>query len=168
MTTAYETRKSAAQNIREALKAELNLNSRKVSVRDESGSLETSVHVRVKDATVNLAAVRAVAERFENVRRCEIVGDILGGGNTFVSVEYTPEALAAGGAQYVEAVEAALANLKTIARDTHATIAGTPLTVSQPLGDLDYNIWSDRLERRVWRGCSATEVAGQVFLILNR
>jgi hypothetical protein len=65
-----------------------------VSVVTDSYSMGSTVRVRIKDAGVSKSIVEGVARRHERVRRCAVTGDILGGGNTFVDVEYTPEAMA--------------------------------------------------------------------------
>lgn len=90
----------AAAAIRSELKT-LGITSRQVSVRTDSYSLGSSIDIRIKDASVPLSVVREVAERFEEVRRCEVTGEILSGGNRFVDVAYTSEVLDAVGAPLV-------------------------------------------------------------------
>lgn len=171
MTTTTKTMTTAAK-IRAALKSELGLNSRKVSVRDEGGSTSTSVLVRVKTSTVSLSDVTAVAGRFQKIDRCEMSGEILGGGNTFVSVEYTPEAKVEGAAAYLDAVAAAMTAAKIEGEASSRNesslhpITGTDLTLQY--SRMDWNIWSDTHERAIWGGCNAADVAGQVFLVLER
>ncbi len=78
--------------------------SRQVSVRGRPCTYSSSIDVVIKDARVPLKVVERIANEHEHVRRCEFSGDILGGGNTYVSVEYASEALE----PYVEAVMAKL------------------------------------------------------------
>jgi hypothetical protein len=73
-----------AQDIRKALKNELGLNARQVSVRTTSAG---SIRVELK-VPVAIAPVKAIAEQAQRVSRCEYSGDILGGGNVFVFVSY--------------------------------------------------------------------------------
>jgi hypothetical protein len=77
---------SDAKKIRQALKQELNLNNRQVSVVDRSGSTYGSVRIRIKDESVDVQAIKALALRFEQIDRCAYSGEILGGGNSYVTV----------------------------------------------------------------------------------
>lgn len=79
----YITDAEAAKTIRREIKAELGLNARQVSVRCHGGSI--SVTIKVPHAK---KPIQAIAARQEIVRRCEYSGDILSGGNRFVSVSY--------------------------------------------------------------------------------
>lgn len=78
---------SAADRCRTALKA-AGWTARQVTVRDVGGSLCDSLVVTIRDRTIDIDAVRKVAETVEEIRYCEITGDVLGGGNTFVRVQY--------------------------------------------------------------------------------
>lgn len=86
MTTTNTT---PAHRLRAALKA-AGFNARRVTVRASHGSL----YVSIRDAAASLSAVEAIANRFSVVHRCEMTGDILDGGNTFVNVAYTDELVA--------------------------------------------------------------------------
>lgn len=77
--------KEIATIIRGELKA-AGHNSRKVSVRSEHFGISDGVNIQIKDPSVSLELVKSIAEPFESVRRCEITGDILGGGNTYISI----------------------------------------------------------------------------------
>ena len=77
-----------AKQIREALKA-AGIKARSVSVRARHG---ITVDVRIKDPGVSLRKVEAIAKGYESISRCEYSGEILSGGNTFVSVGYAGEA----------------------------------------------------------------------------
>lgn len=74
-----------AKLVRKALKDELGLNARQVSVRSPHWG---SIYVTIKTADASFAKVEEIAKRVEHVRRCEYSGDILCGGNTFVNVEF--------------------------------------------------------------------------------
>lgn len=105
-TNRSMTSTERAAAIRGALKSRLGLTSKDVSVRVDSYSMGATVCVRAKSATVRLPEVRAVAQSFERVSRCEATGEILGGGNTYVDIEYTSEAIAPLRAQIFAALEA--------------------------------------------------------------
>ena len=92
---------STAQRIRKALKAELGTNNRQVSVRADGGLGAT---VTIKDLSLDWAKVHEIAHSFERIRRCEITGDILGGGNTFISVSYDWQILKAARDEYAPAI----------------------------------------------------------------
>src|SRR5690242_7197014 len=74
---------NAATRLRHALKS-AGLTARQVTVRYALRTL----HVTVHDASVSLIRVRAIASAFESTSRDHATGEILCGGNTFVSVEY--------------------------------------------------------------------------------
>lgn len=75
-----------SSTLRSALKS-AGYSSRKVTVRDRPCSIETSLLVTIRSADVSLSAVTEIAAPFENIHR-DGYGEILGGGNTFVTVEY--------------------------------------------------------------------------------
>lgn len=74
---------------RAALKA-LGYNTRQVSIRQSHSTL----YFTVRDATVNLAAVYAIARDAEQISRCSVSGEILCGGNTFTEVSLAPNVAA--------------------------------------------------------------------------
>lgn len=83
---------SKADQLRAALKA-AGFTRKQVSVRTGGGSTETSLDVTVRDTTIALSAVEELAGKYENIRRCEATGEILGGGNTFLDVSYDDDAI---------------------------------------------------------------------------
>jgi hypothetical protein len=97
-----------AAQIRATLKREHGWSSRQVSIRAEYFSMGSSIDVTVKDPTIPLPTVKRVAEGAESIRRCEVSGEILSGGNRYVSVRYSHEAQAEIGARYVAAVQVAI------------------------------------------------------------
>ncbi len=84
----YISATDAAKKIRETLKR-LGWSSRAVSVRAEYFSMGSAINVRIKRADVPLNIVSPIARFFEEIRRCEYTGDILSGGNMYVSCRYT-------------------------------------------------------------------------------
>lgn len=134
MTTATEK----AKIIRAELKAQ-GISNRKVSVRAEYFSMGQAIRVEIKDPAVEIATVKAIAEPHEKIDRCELTGDILAGGNTYLTVEYSPEANEARAEQYVEptreAFEAAKADPSSCVQ-----IKGTHVEVSFSHGS--YQLWN--------------------------
>lgn len=91
----------AARQIREGLKA-AGIPARAVSVRSESYSMGSSVYVRIKDTTAAcFATVEAIATAHERVRR-DGYGEILGGGNMYVSVDVDHDAIVESHAEHVD------------------------------------------------------------------
>lgn len=80
MTTMNNT---PSQRLRLALKA-AGFNARQVTVRYPSSTL----YVTIRDSSVSLTKISAIAGPFESVSRDHKTGDILCGGNTFVRVAY--------------------------------------------------------------------------------
>jgi hypothetical protein len=78
----YEPVADTAKRIRAELKT--TFPGVKFSVRSDSASLCTSVNVRWMDGPTE-PTVERVTDKYASVRRCEITGDILGGGNRFIS-----------------------------------------------------------------------------------
>ena len=107
-----KTTTDEAREIRAELKKVHGWTSRQISVRTEYFSLGSAIDVTVNDPTIPLAPVEKIAKRAESVRYCESTHEILSGGNTYVSVEYSHEAMAARATQYAETVQAALDGMR--------------------------------------------------------
>jgi hypothetical protein len=90
------------KEIRKTLKAEHGYTARQVSVRPPHWG---SIVVTVKDPAVDFNAVHRVAHEQEHVRRCEISGDILRGGNTFVDVKWDEAVLKQFQETYLQQLE---------------------------------------------------------------
>lgn len=60
---------------------------KEISVRSESFSMGESVNVTIKNPWIAKKAVEAIADEFKSIRRDES-GEILSGGNCYVSVNY--------------------------------------------------------------------------------
>ena len=120
-----------AAQIRSTLKRAHGWTSRQVSVRAEYFSMGSSVDVTVKDPAIPLPVVKAIAEQAESIRRCEITGEILGGGNRYVSVRYSHEAQAIIGARYLEATQRAVDKVAP-GSSSLEPIAGTGFLVGRP------------------------------------
>jgi hypothetical protein len=86
---------NAAQKIRNDLRA-AGYALRAFSIRS---SKTGSVTVEIKDASIAKGEITQIACQHEQIRRDEATGEILQGGNTFVSVRYAHAALAAAGVE---------------------------------------------------------------------
>jgi hypothetical protein len=88
MTTPSNTSDKPSDKLRSALKR-AGLNARRVTVRHD----HTTLRVTIRDASVSLTQVQEIAGAFESLRRCQVTGEILLGGNTYVDVAYDKEVI---------------------------------------------------------------------------
>ena len=134
-----------AKQVRDALKKELGLNSRQVSVRSPHWG---SIYVTIKTADAKYAAVQEIARRVEHVRYCQFSGDILSGGNTFVTVEFDDAVInkMAESPSIVKAVTAALA-----APGINIALDDTDKSLSFDRGESIIYIWNtEGMPERLW------------------
>ncbi len=117
------TKERAAQ-MRKEFKAN-GWNARKVSVRVEYYSMGSSIHVTVKDPTVDVAKAKEIAKAGESIDRCEITHEILSGGNCFVHFGLSDEVEKALAAPFLTQVEAAVKELRTADRNSLVKVEGT-------------------------------------------
>lgn len=127
MQNDYMTTTDRAAAIRLALKAK-GYSSRQVSVRAESFSMGSAIRITIKDSAVPRSLVREIAEPHESIRRCEITGDILSGGNTYLSIDYTREARLALAKDYIDAVQDAFSKVTDLSL---IPVDGTPFMVGR-------------------------------------
>ena len=140
MTTTGTTTDYAAE-IRATLKARHGWNARQVSVRASYYSMGSSIDVTIKDPAISLPTVKAIAEGAEHIRRCEATGEILGGGNRYVSVRYSHEAQEILGRRYADAVQRAVNGLEPGGSSLHP-VDGTPFLVGLPYAGR-ISLWED-------------------------
>ena len=75
-----------ATQIRTRLKSEMGLTGKQVSVKAKSFSMGQSVDIFVK-AITDFRKIEGIAYEFQHIRRDEVTGEVLSGGNTYISVE---------------------------------------------------------------------------------
>lgn len=109
MTKTYATAADTARTIRTAIKKELGYTSKQVSVRCSNFSMGSSVDVRIKVRGIDVEAVDAIAKRDEKIHRCERTGEILSGGNRYISTSYDWKLLREIAAEFRAEVETAAA-----------------------------------------------------------
>jgi hypothetical protein len=135
---ANNTTTERAATIRTALKTH-GWTARDVSVRSESFSMGSAIRVVIKNAAVPLPTVKAIAEAHERIDRCEITGDILSGCNRYVSVSYSAAACDVLRAAKLEAVTAAVAQV----RDNYLIdVAGTAFMIGRGRNGYGLSVWS--------------------------
>ena len=128
-----------AKAIRTALKSQ-GITSRQVSVRSSLYSMGSSIDITIKDASISLTRIEDIASGHEHVRRCELSGEILNGGNRFVSVDYGHGAL--------DQLRAALGNaVDTACTAASASPGGAITTITEHLGvsysTSEFQLWAD-------------------------
>lgn len=110
MESTYIGTTERAALIRAELKKRHGWKQTDVSVRARHYSLGSSIDISIKNPAVPLAAVKEIAVEHESIDR-DASGEILSGGNRFVSVGYSSEAREALAAQWLPAVQAAAEEL---------------------------------------------------------
>lgn len=136
-----------AKEIRETLKKKHGLTSKRVSVRAHGFSMGESIRVEIKDPAVPFDVVNKIARSHERIRRCEISGDILSGGNLYVDVAFSRECLAEITKKHIEPVRSAILKLKVGSRELQG-IPGTPFLVGlnehlSSAKSLCFTLWRD-------------------------
>ena len=104
----YISATDAAKIIRETLKR-LGWSNRAVSVRADYFSMGSAIRVEVKRADVPLNIVRAIARSFERISRCEYSGEILSGGNMYISCRYNRTVAETHGRPWVDPLQKVIA-----------------------------------------------------------
>ena len=85
--------------------------SKMIGVRSHLYSMGSSIYVTIKHPSIPMVEAERIAMEAESVRRCEITGDILNGGNRYVHVNHTDECREILAGRYLEAVRDAVARL---------------------------------------------------------
>lgn len=143
------TKERAAQ-MRKEFKAN-GWNARKVSVRTEYFSLGSAIHVTVRDASVDIAKAKEIAERFESIRRDEYTGEILGGGNCYLHFGLSDKVKAELSAPILPAVEAALEDVKGLDATSTALVPvnGTDTYIGRDLSGWGVALRGDKIGGRM-------------------
>jgi hypothetical protein len=87
-TTNTDTSTKPSGKLRAALK-QAGFNARRVTVKYD----HTTLRVTIRDASVSLTKVEEIAGPFERIRRCQVTGEMLLGGNTYIEVAYDKEVI---------------------------------------------------------------------------
>jgi hypothetical protein len=138
-----DTYKKPADELREAL-AKAGYTRRQVSVRHSHYSLGSSLYVTIRDASIDKARIKTIAQAFEEVRYDEYSGEILGGGNTYLNVFYTKEAADSRAAAYTEPVKAAILELDETDRSRLVKVGNTGYWIGFDSNDAaGFSLWKD-------------------------
>ena len=141
---------NAAQHIRNDLKA-AGFKLKLFSVRS---SKTGSVTVEIRDASIAKSRITEIASRHEHIDRDNATGEILAGGNTFVTVRYARDVLAAAGAELTLRLRAGEREFGTV--HVEATSAHT------------WQVWSSGAVGRMLRQISPEGGEGLAELLAER
>lgn len=166
MTATYTTPAEAARTIRDTLKRRYGFTSRDVSVRSSSYSMGSNIDVTIRRDGIREATVRDVAEQAERIRRCDITGEILSGGNRFVSVCYDDTVRNGWRSDYLPALKAAAESHPGDGALIPIGSTDLLLGTTGPSGLYRWTLWGDRCLRP--HGASLDELAEAVgYFVLN-
>lgn len=87
MTSTWTSAAEDAAKIRAALKAQ-GITSRQVSVKSESFSMGSSIDITIKVPGISKSRVEEIANNYERISRDDATGEILSGGNRYVTVNF--------------------------------------------------------------------------------
>ena len=162
----YISTTAAAAIIRKTLKF-LGWNSRAVSVRTAYFAGGSSLRIRIKTATVPSTVVYAVAQLFESVARCSYTGDILSGGNTYLSVDYDSNARFTLGRPWVDKLRAIPVDTDQSNRLYPVDTESIPIHIkrSKFCDDSKFDLWIDSgFAKSVYGTDSAAFEVGRMVL----
>ena len=81
------TNKELGNAIRKELKAE-GFATKDISVRVAHALYDVSIRIEVKNPLIKLSEIKKIANKYKQVDYCEKTGEILAGGNTYISCQY--------------------------------------------------------------------------------
>ncbi len=153
-TERYKAERKAERKVRTAqgpadlLRAKLKaagFNARRVTVRHDHFSMGSSIDVTIRDPDVSRETIKKIASEFESISRCSITGEILSGGNTYQSVNYSDKATATLRDRVRGVVVDAIARVRKQSPDTLEPIDGLGWSVCVPRERPNgLQLWSDR------------------------
>lgn len=114
-----------------------------ISVRNSDYSMGSSMRVEIKrpDLVKDYAEAERLANAGESIRRCEISGEILNGGNRFVNFEFSDEALETIAAPFLAVSEAAMEKAEAGSEFDIHEIEGTGFSLN--IDGWDVKIWGE-------------------------
>jgi hypothetical protein len=142
MTTQYIGTTERAAIIRKALKVQHGWTSRDVSVRADHFSMGSAIRVRINNPDVSLAAVKAIAEDHEKIDRDQF-GEILNGGNRYVTVSYSHDAAEALADRFIAHVNVAVAAREGANDRTLIPIPNTAYLLGLGQNGYGFSLWTN-------------------------
>lgn len=155
-----------AAQVRASLKAK-GWTSRDVSVRADNYSMGSTLRVVIKNPAVPIGVVEPIANAHERIDRDHLTGEILSGGNRFVDVGYSPEALAALASKYREQCIAAAAFIDALEDGDSALvpIGDTGYLLGRCSNYRGYSLWKDS---HIQSANTAEYLAGSLALHIQK
>lgn len=138
----YQSPAEAAAEIRANLKKFYGITSRQVSVRARSFSMGSAIDIVINDPAVDIREVRNAADGKEKIDR-DAYGEILSGGNRYLSVSYgrkAVEALAAANVEPIARLLAVLPDVKSNTSGPEVQIDGRTLVLKRGFNGYDLNV----------------------------
>ncbi len=131
------------QKIQEVLK-NAGINSRQVSIREPRCGYDRAFELTIRDPRFEIEQIEDLVMGFKKVDRCEVSGEVLMGGNTWIDVEATDEVEDIWASEYREKVEEALSLLT----DNHGEQIGQ--CSIHLVNEWTVKVWSDKPGSRGW------------------
>jgi len=128
-----------AKEIRKVLK-DAGFNSRRVSVRHEHYSMGSSLHVTIRDASIEKQEIEKLVRSFERIDRCSYTGEILSGGNTFMYIRYSAEAALARVEKIADKIQSAIDKLPDES-NTLEKVEGSNIMIGRTGGH--FTVWGE-------------------------
>jgi hypothetical protein len=161
-TTTEKTYLTTAQEsalIRKAYKAA----GIKATVRTNTYSGGASINVRVISGNIDTA--KQIANQYRNVSRCEVTGEILSGGNTYVFVEWADETINAKAAE-IDAVCGS--EIRALGEKQSVNVLNSSFAVIRGFG-YDFHVCERTLDglrndRLAWDSSGAIKVLARIML----
>ncbi len=141
--------------------------SRQVAVRRKFFSGGSELSIEIRDPSVPICVVKEIAEAGKSIRRCEVTGEILSGGNRYVHVRYRDDVLEAMAKTYVSAVAAAVAKIEP-GSNSLVEVEDTPFSVGRPNAESDKTVtlWGERFIAQCWGAEGAAEIVAPLMAAL--
>lgn len=87
------------------LRKELGLKPKDISIRIENCGYSESIRVEIKNLLISKSDIENKLAKYRDVGRCEVTGEILQGGNTYVTVNYNSDSMKAASKKIKSDVE---------------------------------------------------------------
>ncbi len=142
-TIGYIGTTERAALIRAALKKEHGWTGRDVSVRADHYSMGSAIRISIKNPDVPLAAVKAIAEPHEDISYDQFSGEILSGGNRFVTINYAHEACETLTERRLPQVREAIAKLTEASDNSLFPVPGTDYLIGRGQHGWGFSLWQD-------------------------
>lgn len=87
------------------IRKELGLKPKDISIRIDYGGYSEAIRVEIKNLLISKIDIENKLAKYRDVGRCEVTGEILQGGNTYVTVNYNSDSMKAAAKKIKSDVE---------------------------------------------------------------